>query len=273
MEHTFSRGPPHLADVRPSLWRPPIGTCPKSGRLVEHWIDDRLESATTRSNLGLKMYARRPIWMWLSEWALPNPGDRSELAQIFNYTNSSGPLSKCDLMLKSHLEMGPAEFVEMKLWTSSKSSPGFEKALCDSHIQIECLAYIFRPEVGSGPSDLWWNPAGCRPNALPICRISSWPRAVNAISSAGHLRGGAGPDWMHVPWESSYFWVGFGRGAREVQNRWNSSLLFNSTWKCERSERFLNFDRGPIPVPARVYRFLAGFASFPSHPGYFCYSL
>ena len=62
---------------------------PKSGRLVEHWVDNRLESATTCSNLEptsvLKIYARRPIWMWLSQRALPNPGELSELAQIFNF--------------------------------------------------------------------------------------------------------------------------------------------------------------------------------------------
>ena len=121
----------------------------------------------------------------------------------------------------------------MKIWASSKSSPGFGRALRDSHIQIGCLAYIFRTEVGPSPSDLWRTPAGCGPNALPICRISGWPRAVNAISSAGHLRGGARSGWMHVPWESSYFWAGFGRGAREVQNRWKSSQLFDSTWKCD----------------------------------------
>ena len=45
--------------------------------------------------------------------------------------------------------------------------------------------------------------AGRRPNALPICRISGWPRAVKAISSAGHLRGGAGSGCLHVPWEDS----------------------------------------------------------------------
>ena len=50
-------------------------------------------------------------------------------------------------MLKSHLERGPAEFVELKIWASSESSPGFGRALCDSHIQIGRLAYIIRTQV------------------------------------------------------------------------------------------------------------------------------
>ena len=64
-EHAFNRGPPHLVDVRPSLCRSPLGASPKSGRLVEHWVDDRLESATTRSDVGPEdvryCNARRPI--------------------------------------------------------------------------------------------------------------------------------------------------------------------------------------------------------------------
>ena len=91
------------------------------------------------------------------------------------------------LRLRSHLERGPAEFVELKIWASSASSLGFGRALCDSHTQVVCLAYIFRTEVSRSPSELWRTPAGRRPNGLPICRISGWPRAVNAISSAGHL--------------------------------------------------------------------------------------
>ena len=85
-----------------SLWRSSLGTSPKSGRLVKHLVDDRPEFATTRSNLGRLLswrYARRPIWMWPSQRALPNPGELSELPQIFNSTNSAGPLSKCDLSI------------------------------------------------------------------------------------------------------------------------------------------------------------------------------
>ena len=106
-----------------------------------------------------------------------------------------GPLSKFrnrsllvalsgGIMLRSHLERGPAEFIEMKIGASSNSSPGFGRALHGSHIQIGRLVYIFKTEIGPSPSDLWRTPAGCRPNALPICRI---------LSSARRLRGGAGP--------------------------------------------------------------------------------
>ena len=34
---------------------------------------------------------KAPIWMWLSQRALPNPGALSELVKIFNSTNSVGP--------------------------------------------------------------------------------------------------------------------------------------------------------------------------------------
>ena len=51
------------------------------------------------------------------------------------------------MLYRSHLERGPAEFVELKIWASSESSPEFGRALCDSHIQIGRLAYIFRTHV------------------------------------------------------------------------------------------------------------------------------
>ena len=77
-----------------------------------------------------------------------------------------------ELMLMSYLERGPAEFVELKIWASSESSPGFGRALCDSHTQIVRLAYIFRTEVGPNKSERL---GGYRPvvdpNALPNCRI------------------------------------------------------------------------------------------------------
>ena len=113
--------------------------------------------------------------------------------------------ARSSLMLRSHSERGPAESVESKIWVSSEISPGFGRALCDSHIQKWCLAYIFRTQVRASYGEL---------------------RSVST-------QGGAGPSWMHVPWECSYFWAGFGRGAREVQNCWKSSQLFNSTWKCD----------------------------------------
>ena len=51
------------------------------------------------------------------------------------------------LMFRSHLERGPAEFIELKIRASSESSPGSGRALCDSHIQIGRLEYIFRTQV------------------------------------------------------------------------------------------------------------------------------
>ena len=164
-------------------------------------------------------------------------------------------------MLTYHLERGPAEFVELKIWASSESSSGFGRTLCDNHIQIRRRAYIFRTEVDPSPSELWRTPVGRRPNALPICRISGWPRAMNVISSAGYLRGKAGPGWMHVPWESSYFWAGFGRGAREVQNRLKARSSLTPPESATRSERFLSSDRGPtgpstsFQIPCRICQF------------------
>ena len=95
------------------------------------------------------------------------------------------------VMLRSHLERDLAEYVELKICVSSESSPGFGSALCDGYIQVERLANIFRTEVGPSPSKLEQvvvNFGRCRPNALPICWIFGWPRVVNAISLAGHLR-------------------------------------------------------------------------------------
>ena len=136
-------------------------------------------------------------------------------------------------MLRSHLERGPGpdpvEFIELKIWASSEGSPGFERALSESNSNRVPSEHLQDPSPSVADSGRSLTQCSTR---LPICRISGWPRAVNAISSAGHLRGGVGPGWMHVPRESSYFWAGFGRGAREVQNRWKSSQLFNSTWKC-----------------------------------------
>ena len=150
---------------------------------------------------------------------------------------------------RSHLERGPAEFVELKIWADSESSTGFEGALCDSHIQIGRLAYTFRTEVGPSPSELWRIPASRRPNAIPICRISDWHRAVNAISSTGHT----GPGWMHVLWESSGEVASLSRtrstGWEELPERCKIAGKARSSLtppeSATRSERFLNFDRGP----------------------------
>ena len=106
-----------------------------------------------------------------------------------------------------------------------------------------------------------------RTSSGPICSMSGWPRAVNAISSAGHLRApmgkfGRGGVTRPVPLQGRW------GVARKVQNRLKSAQLFNSAWKCDEAwaiPKFLN--RGPTG-PAQVYRFFAGFASFCSRPGY-----
>ena len=48
-------------------------------------------------------------------------------------------------MPRSHLERGPAEFVELKIWANSESLPGLWRAL--SHIQIGRLPDIFRTQI------------------------------------------------------------------------------------------------------------------------------
>ena len=105
MEHAFSRGPPHLVDGRPSLWRSPLGTSPKSVRFVEHWVDDRPESATAHSDLGRLLSWRCTLGALFEcdchrELSKIQASSLNELTQIVNSTNSSGPLSKCDLSIR-----------------------------------------------------------------------------------------------------------------------------------------------------------------------------
>ena len=133
-----------------------------------------------------------------------------------------------------------------------------------SHIQIGRLAYIFRTDVGPSPSELWRIPAGCRSNALPICRISGWPRAVNAISPAGHLRARLNACSM-----GKFGWGGvtrpgplyLGRVAREVQNRWKSPHSLAPPESATSGERLLKFDRSPtsprtsLQIPRRIFQF------------------
>ena len=85
-------GQPEIRQIGRALGRRPAG--------VRH------KSLGVGPTSVLKMYARCPIWMWLSqrERALLNPGELSELAQIFNSTNSAGPLSKCDLSITINVD-------------------------------------------------------------------------------------------------------------------------------------------------------------------------
>ena len=81
-----ARGQPEIWQIGRTLGRRPAGARPNSLGLGPTSV--------------LQMYARRPTWMWLSQRALSNPGELSELAQIFNSTNLAGPLSKCDLSIR-----------------------------------------------------------------------------------------------------------------------------------------------------------------------------
>ena len=100
MHSVGGRGPLYLVAVQPSLGRSPL----RPARNLADWYSIGSTTGQNPPQLSqtwvLKMYARRPIWMWLSQRALPNPGELSELAQIFNSTNSVGFLSKCDLSIR-----------------------------------------------------------------------------------------------------------------------------------------------------------------------------
>ena len=67
--------------------------------------------------------------------------------------------TKCEsYAFRSHLEKSPAEFVELKIWASSESSPEFGRALWQSHsnrapsvhLQDKCRSKSERVVVDSG---------------------------------------------------------------------------------------------------------------------------
>ena len=196
----ISRSRPISLDVRPSLWRSLPGASTKSSGLVEHWVG-RL-AGVHHNSLGfgsMTMNARRPIWMWLSQ---SSPKSRRALwtcsnFQFFVFGRTPfqvWPKHKCDWGIWSYFERGPVEFVELKIWASSESSPGFGRALWS--VTMVTVTFKYRVpsvhlqdwEFGPSPIELWRTPTGRRLNAQLICRILGWPRAVNAISLAGHLR-------------------------------------------------------------------------------------
>ena len=152
------------------------------------------------------------------------------------------------VILRSHLERGLAEFVALKIWASSESLPGFGRALCDNHIQIGRLAYVFRTEVGPSPSELWLTLASRWLSALPICRISSWPRVVNAISSAGHLQAlaeGMFHGKVRARWRHSAGPALLGGELPEMCKIAGKARSYLSLPESAmRNEQFLNFDRG-----------------------------
>ena len=83
----------------PAELRAFIAWCqPGIGRLIEYWVDDRPESGTTRSDLGRLLSWRCMLGALLEchchRQLSPNPGELSDIAQIFNSTNSAVPLFK-----------------------------------------------------------------------------------------------------------------------------------------------------------------------------------
>ena len=135
------------------------------------------------------------------------------------------------------------------------------RALYDSHIQIGRQAYILRTEVGPSPSELWRTPAGRRPNAIPICWISGWPRAVNAISSAGHLESGRAPAECMFHEKTHIFERALGEVLERYKIAGKACSFLTPTESAARSERFLNFDSGPtgprmsLQIPRCICRF------------------
>ena len=135
------------------------------------------------------------------------------------------------------------------------------RALCDSHIQIGRLAYIFRTEVGPSLSELWRTPAGYRPNALSTCRFLGWPQAVNAISSAGHLRGGAAPAECMFHGKLHIFERASGEVAKRCKIAGKARSSLTPPESGTSSERFLNCDRGltgpctSLQIPRRICQF------------------
>ena len=117
-----------------------------------------------------------PCLMWNTQWRHIH----SQIGINFSVFFLVNTTHLYTMLLKGYawvtFRKGPGQICRIEK-LSSESSSGFEGALCDSHIQIGRPAYIFRTEVGPNPSELWWTPAGCRPNARPICRISGWPNA------------------------------------------------------------------------------------------------
>ena len=81
----------------------------------------------------LKMYARHPIWMWLSLRALPNPDELSTLTQIFNSTNSA-PGGYSNYFLTGYAARGLKPLPISKDFSSSKNGwfNGFFRNFCKS---------------------------------------------------------------------------------------------------------------------------------------------
>ena len=155
---------------------------------------------------------------------------------------SPHPFTHDPVMLRSHLERGPAKFVELKIWASSENSPGFGRALCNNHIQIGRLAYIFRTPVRASCGGLW---PVVNPMFYQSARFSGWPLMVNAISPAGHLQGEAAPAECMLHGKVHIF----ERDSGEVPERCKIAVkacgFLTPPESATRSEWFLNFDLDP----------------------------
>ena len=95
------------------------------------------------------------------------------------------------------------------------------------------LQHISRPKSEQVVVDSGQSSTQCSTNLPDFGLAPSGERLELSQTSTG--RG-----WMHVTWESSGEVASLGqacstgaRVAREVQNRWKSLQLSNSTWKCD----------------------------------------
>ena len=167
------------------------------------------------------------------------------------------------VMLRSHLERGLAEFVELKIWASSESLSGFGRALCDSHILTGPSVHLqdrSRPKSERVVADSGRSSTQYSTNLKDIGLAPSGERHKLDRTSTG-------PSWMHVPLESSgkvasldrtrSTWVGGELPEKcKIVGKARSSLT--PPEGATRSERFLNFERGPtvprtsLQIPRRI---------------------
>ena len=117
-------------------------------------------------------------------------------------------------MLRSHSERDPADIVELKIWASSESSPGLWRALCDGHLQIGRLAYIFGTKVGPIKSERV---------------VADSDRSSTQCSTNLPNFGVAPSDECHKLGRTSTRLCGYRLNACSM----GKFKFFNSTWKCD----------------------------------------